>query len=73
MKIKVDGKYVEDFEFVKNFVCAQCDCAQKVLMDYKSSNNAIQARCGACNAYYGNFKYDDSFGGADNAAQAVSN
>lgn len=73
MKIKVDGKYVEDFEFVKNFVCAQCGCEYKVLMDYKSSNNAIQARCGACNAYYGNFKYDDNFGGDHNAAPPVSN
>lgn len=73
MKIKVDEKYVEDFEFVKNFVCAQCGCAHKVLQDYKSSNNAIQARCGECNAYYGNYKYDDNFGGVTNAPQAVSN
>ena len=72
MKIKVNGKYVEDFEFVKNFVCTQCGCAHKVLQDYKSSNNAIQARCGECNAYYGNYKYDDNFGGADNAAPPVS-
>ena len=72
MKIKVDGKYVEDFEFVKNFVC-ECGCAQKVLMDYKSSNNAIQARCGGCFAYLGNFKYDDNFGGDRNAPQAVPN
>ena len=72
MKIKVDGEYVEDYEFVKNFVCAQCGCEHKVLQDYKSSNNSIQVRCGACNAYYGNYKYDDNFGGADNAAQTVS-
>lgn len=72
MKIKVDGGYVEDYEFVKNFVCAQCGCEHKVLQDYKASNNSIQVRCGACNAYYGNYKYDDNFGGADNAAQTVS-
>ena len=73
MKIKVNGKYVEDFEFVKNFVCTQCGCAHKVLQYYKSSDNAIQVRCGECNAYYGNYKYDDNFGGADNAAPSVSN
>ena len=72
MKIKVDGGYVEDYEFVKNFVCAHCGCEHKVLQDYKSSNNSIQVRCGACNAYYGNYKYDDNFGGTDNAAQTVS-
>ena len=71
MKIKVNGQYVDDFTFIKNFSC-DCGAAGSVRTDYKRTNNALQARCPGCDRFLGNFKYDDDFGGVENAAQTVS-
>ena len=71
MKIKVNGQYVDDFTFIKNYSC-ECGTAGSVRIDYKGTNNALQARCPECNRFLGNFKYDDDFGGVENAAQTVS-
>ena len=71
MKIKSNGQYVDDFTFIKNFSCS-CGAAGSVRIDYKRTNNALQARCPGCGRFIENFKYDDDFGGVENAAQTVS-
>ena len=72
MKIKVNGQYVDDFTFIKNFSCSYCGATGSVRIDHKGTNNALQARCPGCDRFLGNFKYDDDFGGVENAAQTVS-
>ena len=71
MKIKVNGQYVDDFTYIKNFSCS-CGASGSVRIDHKGTNNALQARCPGCDRFLGNFKYDDDFGGVENAAQVVS-
>ena len=72
MKIKVNGQYVDDFTFIKSCSCSYCGAAGSVRIDHKETNNALQARCPGCDRFLGNFKYDDDFGGVENAAQTVS-
>ena len=72
MKIKVNGQYVDDFTFIKNFSCSYCGASGSVRTDYKRTNNALQARCPGCDRFLGNFKYDDDFGGVENVTQTVS-
>ena len=71
MKIKVNGRYVDDFEYIMNFKCSRCDCAGAVAVVHNKRNNSLQVHCPKCKSYYGNFKYDFS-GGADNATPPVS-
>lgn len=72
MKMKVNGEYIEDHKFIKSFVCPRCMGTKIITQVYVSANNSIQARCGHCDTYIGCYKYDDNFGGADNATETVS-
>ena len=72
MIIIVNCHYVYDFTFIKNFSCSYCGASGSVRIDHKGTNNALQARCPGCDRFLGNFKYDDDFGGVENAAQTVS-
>lgn len=72
MKIKLNCQYVDDFTFIKNFSCSYCGASGSVRIDYNRTNNALKARCPECDRFLGNFKYDDDFGGVENAAQTVS-